>query len=688
MKRLSKTLIVPIQNVHHKEKWHNSITLKIALVAWSLIISSIVIIGSFNFINQQKIILERMKIEASNVSESIIQAHATSLFTDNYEAVIDFCTKLVSSSSSIELIALTKRDGKSLIFKRGNWSFETLKGSWIQPDKFFDGKISYSEILARESFQFSKPFIFTGVNWGYVHLSISLDSYNEAMKDLIWRTGVFSLSFMILGFFVSAMFSKRLTRPIKELVNTTREVEAGNLKIHARILSHDELGFLAHSFNTMISAVNKSNEFLEATVLNRTLELGQTNQKLVEEVNERKKAEVVLHQYAVKLKTLEEIYKGIINAESTDDVFYNTIEIIHKKLITFTMTSLNLYDVERSLVRVNSFSYRDGQFVQTVNEYPSENYSRLIEYADDEYYLSSDISSIVDKSIFDNFISTEGRKSYISFPLRYQNELIGELIFGFDETIVIEDEKLNILVEISHHVSVAVMQLYLEEKLKLHAGEMKQSLQEKEILLKEIHHRVKNNLQLISSLLFLQSRNIGDEASLSIFRDSQLRVRSLALVHEKLYQSNDLSQIDFAEYIKNLVTHIRDSYSVSSREIAIIFELDKIFIPVDKAVPIGLLLNELVSNSFKYAFPESESTHVKKKFILVKLTTHEPNKHLLLVSDNGIGLPETLNIEATNSLGLKIVSSLVSQINGKLTIKRKDNTEFVIVFNKEQGENL
>lgn len=688
MKRLSKTLIVPIQNVHHKEKWHNSITLKIALVAWSLIISSIVIIGSFNFINQQKIILERMKIEASNVSESIIQAHATSLFTDNYEAVIDFCTKLVSSSSSIELIALTKRDGKSLIFKRGNWSFETLKGSWIQPDKFFDGKISYSEILARESFQFSKPFIFTGVNWGYVHLNISLDSYNEAMKDLIWRTGVFSLSFMILGFFVSAMFSKRLTRPIKELVNTTREVEAGNLKIHARILSHDELGFLAHSFNTMISAVNKSNEFLEATVLNRTLELGQTNQKLVEEVNERKKAEVVLHQYAVKLKTLEEIYKGIINAESTDDVFYNTIEIIHKKLITFTMTSLNLYDVERSLVRVNSFSYRDGQFVQTVNEYPSENYSRLIEYADDEYYLSSDISSIVDKSIFDNFISTEGRKSYISFPLRYQNELIGELIFGFDETIVIEDEKLNILVEISHHVSVAVMQLYLEEKLKLHAGEMKQSLQEKEILLKEIHHRVKNNLQLISSLLFLQSRNIGDEASLSIFRDSQLRVCSLALVHEKLYQSNDLSQIDFAEYIKNLVTHIRDSYSVSSREIAIIFELDKIFIPVDKAVPIGLLLNELVSNSFKYAFPESESTHVKKKFILVKLTTHEPNKHLLLVSDNGIGLPETLNIEATNSLGLKIVSSLVSQINGKLTIKRKDNTEFVIVFNKEQGENL
>ena len=683
MKTGTKTFSRPIRENINRKVWKSSINLKIAMLAWSLIISSIVIIGIFNFMNQKENILERMKIEASNVTESIIQAHATSLFTDNYEVVIEFCTKLISSSSSIEMIALTKRDGNSLIFKRHTWSFEILKDSWVRPNEYFDGKIKYIDILGKESFQFSKPFIFTGVNWGYVHLGISLASYNEAMQSLIWRTAIFSLSFIVVGFFVSVLFSNKLTKPIRELVNTTREVESGNFKIRARIISKDELGFLAQSFNNMISAVDKSNESLEATVMNRTIELGLTNKKLLEEVNERKKAEAVLHQYAVKLETLEEIYKGIIYAESTDEVFYNTIEIIHKKLILFTTSSLNLFDNEQSSVKSNSFSYVNGNFEQKVEEYPAANYSRMKEHGDEAYYLARNISEIADKTLFEKIIFKEGRKSYISFPLHYQNDLIGELNFGFDEALVIEDEKLNLLVEISHHVSLAVMQLYLEEKLKLHAGEMKQSLQEKEILLKEIHHRVKNNLQVISSLLFLQSRNITDEASLSIFRDSQMRVRSLALVHEKLYQSDNLSQINFAEYIRNLVSHISDSYRISTNNIEINFELDNIFITVDKAVPIGLLLNELVSNAYKYAFPNNGGGVDVKKFILIKLTATDDKRFALSVIDNGIGLPESLNIETSTSLGLKIVTSLVAQINGELTIKKKDNTEFVISFGED-----
>jgi hypothetical protein len=115
MKRLTKTLTISIEEAINQRKWHSSITLKIALFAWGLIFSSIVIIGVFNFITQRKIILERMQIEASNVSESIIQAHATSLFTDNYEVAIDFCTKLISSSSSIEFITLTKSNGMSYL---------------------------------------------------------------------------------------------------------------------------------------------------------------------------------------------------------------------------------------------------------------------------------------------------------------------------------------------------------------------------------------------------------------------------------------------------------------------------------------------------------------------------------------------------------------------------------------------
>ena len=683
MKKTTTMISSNISAAINQKKWHTSITLKIALLAWGLIISSIVVLGVFNFLNQQKIILERMKIEASNVTESIIQAHATSLFTDNYEAVIDFCTKLISSSSSIEFIALTKNDGNSLKFTRTGWSFVNLQGSWVKPDEFCDGKINYSDFLQKETYRFSKPFIFTGINWGYVHLGISLDTYHEAMRSLIWRTAIFSLTFIILGFFIAVLFSRRLTKPIKELVKTTREIEGGNLSARAKIFSNDELGFLAHSFNSMTIAVSKSNDFLEATVEERTLELGQTNKKLVGEVNERIKAEVVLHQYAAKLETLEEIYKGIINAETTDEVFYNTIEYIHKLIIKFTMASLCLYDEEQSLINVYSFSRKNDEFIKINSEYASENFSGLNKQADAEYFLQNELATVENKSLLEKLIFDEGRKSYISFPLVYQNELIGELNFGFDDKLVIDDDRLNTLIEISHHVSVAVMQIYLEEKLRDHAEEMKQSLEEKETLLKEIHHRVKNNLQVISSLLFLQSRNIKDEASLAIFRDSQMRVRSLALVHEKLYQSNNLSKIDFAEYIKNLVAHIKGSYKISNEQIAIFFELDKIYLPVDKAVPLGLLLNELLSNAFKYAFPENNPTNMTEKFIQIKFTTTAEDKLILMVSDNGVGISDTYDFETSTSLGLKIVTSLVTQIDGKLRIKNKDNTEFEVEFGRE-----
>jgi two-component sensor histidine kinase len=235
-------------------------------------------------------------------------------------------------------------------------------------------------------------------------------------------------------------------------------------------------------------------------------------------------------------------------------------------------------------------------------------------------------------------------------------------------------------VEISRHLSVAVMQLYLEEKLILHTKELSRSLEEKEILLKEIHHRVKNNLQVISSLLYLQSRNIQDEAIKSIFGESQMRVRSLALVHEKLYQSSDFSRIDLSDYIKNLLSHIRSSYKTTSEFIEIILELDQVYLSVDKAVPLGLILNELLSNAFKYAFPENTKDNSDRKFILIKLETINENKLLLLVSDNGIGVPDDFDINKSNSLGLKIVTSLVTQIDGELKIKHKNDTEFSLIF--------
>jgi two-component sensor histidine kinase len=159
-----------------------------------------------------------------------------------------------------------------------------------------------------------------------------------------------------------------------------------------------------------------------------------------------------------------------------------------------------------------------------------------------------------------------------------------------------------------------------------------------------------------------------------------MRVRSLALVHEKLYQSSDFSRIDLSDYIKNLLSHIRSSYKTTSEFIEIILELDQVYLSVDKAVPLGLILNELLSNAFKYAFPENTKDNSDRKFILIKLETINENKLLLLVSDNGIGVPDDFDINKSNSLGLKIVTSLVTQIDGELKIKHKNDTEFSLIF--------
>ena len=220
----------------------------------------------------------------------------------------------------------------------------------------------------------------------------------------------------------------------------------------------------------------------------------------------------------------------------------------------------------------------------------------------------------------------------------------------------------------------------MEEKLKHHADELQNSLKEKEVLLKEIHHRVKNNLQIITSLLYLQSLKIEDAATQSIFKDSQNRVKSLALVHEKLYQSKDLARIDFSDYLKNLSSFIFTTYKTNISNLKIDYDLDEVFLSVEVSVPLGLIVNELLSNALKYAFLNDHKDESADRIILIKLKKYMHDEHIISVSDNGVGLPENFNIEATESLGLKLVTSLIQQIEGKLEVHPKDNTEFKITF--------
>lgn len=203
-------------------------------------------------------------------------------------------------------------------------------------------------------------------------------------------------------------------------------------------------------------------------------------------------------------------------------------------------------------------------------------------------------------------------------------------------------------------------------------NKIKKSLKEKEVLLREIHHRVKNNMQIISTLLTLQSAQVNDQKLIQLYRESQDRIQAMALIHEKLYQSKDISQINLRDYVESMVSDLIYSYERESRIIEADLDVEDILMNIDTAVPCGLIINELVSNSLKYAFPGDNGT------VKIYLRRLNDNKYCLKVSDDGIGLPEnfdTEKIEKIDTLGLQIVNNLVNQIEGSLKISRPSTFE-------------
>ncbi|MCU7494653.1 MAG: PAS domain S-box protein [Ignavibacteria bacterium] len=201
------------------------------------------------------------------------------------------------------------------------------------------------------------------------------------------------------------------------------------------------------------------------------------------------------------------------------------------------------------------------------------------------------------------------------------------------------------------------------------------SLKEKEVLLKEIHHRVKNNLQIISSLLNLQTNNITDPRLMEAFNVSRSRVKAMALIHERLYQSKDLSIVNFKEYISELVMYLQRTYTTDGKRITFNIAIDSIDLPIDTAIPCGLIVNELISNALKYAFHDVDSG-----VLTVSVKQNGDSSACLEIADNGRGLPRGFEISKTNTLGLQLVHNLVDQIDGSLEISNKDGVKFKIKF--------
>jgi len=253
----------------------------------------------------------------------------------------------------------------------------------------------------------------------------------------------------------------------------------------------------------------------------------------------------------------------------------------------------------------------------------------------------------------------------------------GEIVFA-----VIKIEKMlihnnDLIQELSNFINYSA--ILLSNQL-FNYKELKKSLDEKNILLAEIHHRVKNNLQLISSLINLQMMSINDEKVKNSLKELNLRIKSMGIIHEKLYQTSNFTTIDVEDYIITLINELKRS--LISKEIDFCLEIDRANLNLDTIIPLGLLINEILTNSMKYAFK-----NLDKGKICIKLYK-EGISYKLIISDNGCGISGDIDFENSKTLGFRLINALIMQINGKLSFYGTGGSEFTIIFNElTKGKN-
>jgi two-component sensor histidine kinase len=273
-------------------------------------------------------------------------------------------------------------------------------------------------------------------------------------------------------------------------------------------------------------------------------------------------------------------------------------------------------------------------------------------------------------------IQSQGVRSLVVVPIgSKEGKLLG--FMGFDDTEKCRtwsEEDIRLL-----RVASEMIARYLDRKRA--EDQLGVSFREKEILLRELYHRTKNNMQIISSLLNLQSMAIDDKQMLHVIQEIQNRIRSLSLVHEKLFEAKDLSNISLKDYVEDLAQALLASYHGSNKRISITVDVENVFMSLDSITICGLIINELVSNSLKYAFPDEETGNIQ-----IVLHSTDKGEMELCIRDNGIGLPEGLDFENPKTLGLKLIRGLAEdQLRGKIELKGEKRSDFLITFKETTG---
>ncbi len=549
----------------------------------------------------------------------------------------------------------------ALSFTDHNSAEETLSSLTASPNITYSAVYSANNNLFAESTISDEKVKFspTGLEGDSYHIGIkNIDIFHSIILDeviigtifirsslkgmyhsLAWyagTVGIVALLSLGIAYLMLLKLQQTITKPIFSLRHVTNKIAGGDLTARAELLSNDEFGNLARAFNAMAENLYRSNT------------------KLIGEFTERKKTEEEIKRIfdlsidMICIADIKTNYLKKINPAFTKTLGYTEEELFAKPFIDFIHPddkTFTLETLEKTLFHgipiinfENRYLCKDGTYkwlMWTSKPIPEQGIT---------YTVSRDVTN-------EKIAKDELNK--------HRNQL---------EDLV--DERTTELIAINKHLKREILERKVAER------QVKASLKEKEILLREVHHRVKNNLQVVISLLNLQSKDIKDERIIKMFRDSQDRINSMALVHEKIYYSKDLANIRLREYINDLSNSLFKSYNLSAGRVKFQSQIEDIAIGIDTSIPCGLIINELLSNSLKHAFPHGEKGHIQ-----LKIHTTKEGEIEMIFYDNGIGMPETFDFRKSSSFGFRLVVDLVEhKLLGIIKLIRDEGTEFQIRF--------
>lgn len=416
---------------------------------------------------------------------------------------------------------------------------------------------------------------------------------------------------------------------------------------------------------------------------------------LIRDITDRKQAEEALRQQAEREQLLRAIMQRVRQSLDLEEMLTVAVSEVRQR-----------FEAERTLIyRLVSGSFglivKESASPESLASHPL---SWMMVYLDPEsafdWEQSQHLLKPLPEAVATELGLSQEAPSTLSAPILQQVEDGSTQIWGL---LMVQRNHLarpwrnseaEVLQQIAAQLAISIQQADLYQRVQLELRERRQieaqlrsSLQEKEVLLKEVHHRVKNNLQIISALLSFQAEAIQDPRLLAALKDSENRLRAMALIHETIYQAEDLGHLNFSSYIQRLAENILVANTHQNNSIQLVYQLENVFLNLETAIPCGLLLNELITNAIKHAFPNRRSGEIRLTLQSVTspdspVSPQSTPRYRLCIADNGIGLPPTLDLKNLKSLGLRIADDLAQQLRGTLELNCSQGTQFQLIFSE------